>query len=297
MSEFIFRIVPVSRPMLLKFWRDINLSLYAIAGAWFFAIVSAVPLVWLMIEGHGDDGAARVFGTEVNGVVHSIWGLTYAGFFGSVLLWLEFFALAAAIVMTALPTNCGFARPDFITRMRHIGLSYLTGWAGLWMIGTMYLAIIDPGFLIIQALFIATLFGCTLYRTVSEWTCQPTSAEVATPSIQTGSKHRAGPDISPLTDVADISRFMLHRSAVRHSERVIEREVDHPTSASRMLNAKSAPPRTAHDDDYGAALRGAVERAARFMARGIAEGAKWLRRSARIVKETLRNGSRSTRSA
>jgi hypothetical protein len=287
------RLTSVARP-----WLN-NAPRYALVGAWFFAIVSAIPLIWLMIEGHGGDGSSRVFGATVNGVVHTVWGLTYAGFFGSLLLWLEFFALIAATLMAALPANFKFTGPELTGRMRHIGLGYLTGWAGLWMLGTMYLAAVDPGFWIVQALFIAALFACTVYRALHEWS----SASPTTPSD--AGESQAAPAIDAIgnsspsshTDMADISRFMLHRSAVRHSDRVREHDLEEGLPPQRRFAPENSTPRTSLDDDYGAALRLTVKRTARFLGQGVSSGVNWIKRSAKAAAAVLANASRSTRSA
>lgn len=262
-----------------------RLPRYAVLGAWFFAIVSAIPLIWLMIEGQGSDSHSRVFGASVNGVMHTVWGLTYSGFFGSILLWLEFFALIAAIAFTALPGNFKFAPREFMMRMRRVGHSYLTGWAGLWMLGTMYLAAVDPGFWIIQAMFITALFACTVYRAVREWNGNPSMRNGETGNAETGNgevaHHQAAPERSadpgpsPLTDMADISRFMLHRSAVRPSARVRECEVRGHSHSSRLFT--DAKPHTALDDDYGAQLRATLLRGV-----GLAKtAASWVKTTAR----------------
>jgi hypothetical protein len=140
----------------------------AIGGAWFFAIASMIPLIWLMLEG-GAEGSSRVFGVTIESVTHTVWGLTYAGFFGGLLLWMELLAVGAAMLLTILPVHTRFADPAFLTRLRRIGHGYLTGWAGLWMIGVMYLASLASGFWVLQAIFIAFLFGCTVYRAAFEW--------------------------------------------------------------------------------------------------------------------------------
>ena len=277
-----------------------HLPRYAVIGAWFFAIVSAILLIWLMLEGHGSDGSSQVFGVSINGVLHTVWGLSYTGFFGTVLLWLEFLALGVAIALTALPNNFKFTRAEMTTRLRRAGLGYLTGWAGLWMLGTMYLASMSPGFWIIQALFITTLFACTVYRTVRDWNGRRpidnhdmgrsnASSEMVHPPVE--------PVPSPHTDVADVTRFVLHRSAVRHSDRMTERELDEFERPARMFAARDTSPHTALDDDYGAMLRKRTQRAARFARDGVWAGFNCIKRNARTVLATLHNASRTTRSA
>lgn len=150
-------------------WRD-WLPRYAIGGAWFFAIASMIPLLWLMIEGQTEGEPSRVFGaTADDGVLHTVWGLTYSGALGAILLWLEFFALIAAVVMSALPGRMSVFGPELALRMRRIAHGYLAGWAGLWMLGAMHLAQFDPAFWTLQSIFLTAMFACTVYRAWREW--------------------------------------------------------------------------------------------------------------------------------
>lgn len=182
-------------------WRE-WLPRYAVGGAWFFAIASMIPLLWLVIEGHGEGGSSHVFGTTAGGVLHTVWGLTYSGVFGTIVLWLELLALVAAIVITALPGQVSAFAPEVSLRIRRIGHGYLTGWAGLWMLGTMFLASIDPGFWTLQSIFLTIMFGCTVYRAVKEsFPRQPKAAQMRSP-------------LNDADDSADLP--IMHRSFFDH---------------------------------------------------------------------------------
>ncbi len=185
-----------------------QLPRYAMAGAWFFAIASMIPLLWLMFEGHNEGESSHVFGTTVGGVQHSIWGLTYSGTSGTILLCLEIIGLIAAIVMTALPKQMMVIPEQRLTQMRRIGHGYLTGWAGLWMLGTMHLASINPGFWTLQSIFITAMFACTVYRAFRE--CFPRKSK--SPQIS--------PDVAPppkdLNELMDSDELPIaHRSYFR----------------------------------------------------------------------------------
>jgi hypothetical protein len=142
-------------------WKS-DLHRLAVGGAWFFAFCSLVPLLWLGL-GVSDGETNRVFGTEVNGVNHAIWGLTYAGVPGAILLWMEFLLVVGAMVATAAP------RRWVPQRWRRAGHGVLISWSGLWAAGVMHLAGVNPGFFALQALFLLMLLGCTIYRARLNW--------------------------------------------------------------------------------------------------------------------------------
>lgn len=130
-----------------------DLHRIAVGGAWLFSIGSLFPLLWLA-SAHSPDGVARVFGTNSGGVDHGVWGLTYSGVIGGMLLWTQILAVIAANVFTLVPNN----------RLRRIGHGFMIGWAAWWMFGAMYLASIEPVFWTVQSIFQTTLLGCVVYR-------------------------------------------------------------------------------------------------------------------------------------
>src|SRR5262245_37081357 len=114
-------------------WKS-DLHKLALGGAWLFAVGTLIPLLWLAVQ--SDVGVSRVFGTSVNGQDHGVWGLTYSGISGGLLLWVEILAVMAANALSVLPND----------RLRRIGHGFFIFWSGWWALGTMYLATIDPGF-------------------------------------------------------------------------------------------------------------------------------------------------------
>lgn len=303
------RILTVARPWLASVPR------YALMGAWFFAIASAFPLLWLVFEGQGNGTDSRVFSTTVNEVTHSIWGLTYSGIPGMILLWLELIALVAATVMTILPGSVSLVGQHIVTRMRRIGHGYLTGWAALWMVGTIYLAAIDPGFWTLQAIFLTILFGCTLYRAIHEWPTKsknsgdgeveggpiPTTAPTVS-LAQTASRETAveivaqlctSPTATPRTDIDAVDRFLLHRSAVRPSDRIREAPVPHDPP-SRLFSSRIASTQKDEADDYGATLRCAIRDAALFVRRTTVSLGTQGWQAVKTLASAMRRSPRST---
>jgi hypothetical protein len=152
------------RPKFIQNWnrmpRDIHRTV--IGGAWLFALGSLIPLLWLA-ESYGNGGVARVFGHNSNGVDHGVWGLTYSGIAGGLLLWLQIIAVIAANIFTLLRSN----------RLRRIGHGAIIAWAAWWMMGAMYLATIDPLFWTVQSVFQTVLLGCVAYRAARSWNNPP----------------------------------------------------------------------------------------------------------------------------
>lgn len=278
---------------MIRAWRD-WLPGYATAGAWFFAIGSMIPLLWLAVEGHGPGESSKVFATTVDGVSHSVWGLTYAGMPGTALLWMELLAVAAATIVTALPVSLPLISPQSALRLRRIGHGWLTGWASLWMLGTMHLASIDPGFWTLQATFITALFGCTVYRAIRDWTPRNSQTNQRDEAVEVNCVEEEGDASShPIpyrelnTDVADVSRFMLHRSAVRPSPRITE-----VAGIAGRPSWVSAPPVT-EDDMYGSRIRAGFWRAAAGIRHGAAVAFDHARRIAVKARMSLGRIARS----
>jgi hypothetical protein len=133
-----------------------------LGGAWLFSMGSLLPLLWLAGE---NGGVSRVFGAQADGVQHSVWGLTYSGVLGSILLWIQILGLLGANVASVLPQ----------TRWRRIGHAYLVGWAGLWALGALYLATVSPVFWLLQSVFQFAFLGCVRYRAARWWNTPPMS--------------------------------------------------------------------------------------------------------------------------
>jgi hypothetical protein len=200
-------------------WKT-DLHRLALGGAWFFAIFSLVPLLWLGL-GAGDGGTGRVFGTEVGGQAHSIWGLTYSGWPGAALLWMEVLAISSAAFVTALPH--GWASD----RLRRAGHAMLIGWASLWTIGVSHLASLDPGFFAVQATFLAALLGCTIYRAWLNWRPGGHEASNDAPALIRHdpfefNEQACESGCAPPTDIAAEEKLMLHLRDVKSSSAVHE---------------------------------------------------------------------------
>jgi len=152
-----------------------TLRQWALGGAWFFALASLFPLLWVASEG----SAGRVFGvTDSAGVDRGILLLNYSGFLGATLLWAEIIALIGAIVFTVLP----------IRRARKIGHGYLIAWSAWWTLGTAYLAAYSPVAFGIQSLLLAALFACTVYRATDALRCRPIG-DTSEPAIDEPASH------------------------------------------------------------------------------------------------------------
>jgi hypothetical protein len=234
-------------------WKT-DLHRLALGGAWFFAIFSLVPLLWLGL-GAGDGGTGRVFGTEVGGQAHSIWGLTYSGWTGTALLWMEVLVVTSAALVTALPH--GWTSD----RLRRAGHAMLIGWASLWTIGVSHLASLDPGFFAVQATFLAALLGCTIYRAWLNWRPGGHEASNDAPALIRHdpfefNEQPRETSCAPPTDIAAEEKLMLHLRDVKSSSAV--REVTGGRLAASPMKARFD--RIVNRD----ALRDATRAAARF---------------------------------
>lgn len=200
-----------------------KLPSFAIGGAWLFALGSLIPLLMLIFSGGAgeEDTTARLVSAQSNGQVHSALGLAYAGISGAFLIGFELLVILAATAITGLPDRWRPIRSwSGWPNLHRIGHAVLIGWAALWTLGFMRLAVIEPGLLTVRAIFMAMLMGCTLYRALRQWPRMISNS----PPPQT----HLDLDSSPNTDVAFESRLILHRSAVRPSAtlREINRAAD-----------------------------------------------------------------------
>lgn len=240
--------------LLTNNWKS-DLHKLAIGGAWLFAVCSLVPLLWLGLE--PNTGSSRVFGAEVNGVVHTAWGLAYTGIPGTILLWIELLLVSAAIGATAAPAK-------FVpTRWRRAGHGVLVGWAALWSAGLVHLAGVNPGFFAVQTLFVTALLGCTLYRAWLDWSPKDRNDDAPTSSLKDPFDLNP-PDqnrTSPPTDVAAEETLMLALRDVQASRSMQEVVVaTQPTTAKQR--AMQVLARTFDRE----ALRHAASRTAHFTA-------------------------------
>lgn len=164
---------------------------WALGGAWFFIGASIFGLVWIALSG----GQGRIFGLESGGVDHTVWGLTYAGWLGTALLWMQIVAVITATVMTLLP----------VRRFRRLGHAALIGWASWWMLGTMYLASISPIGFGLQGLLMTCLLGCTIARA---WMSRDSGRSPAATGrrVDAAETPAATPSCEPINDVCTASQ-------------------------------------------------------------------------------------------
>jgi hypothetical protein len=218
-------------------WKS-DLHRLAIGGAWFFAFASLIPLLWLGLGGDAG-GTNRVFGTEAGGQVHTVWGLTYSGFFGTLLLWAEALVVAAAATLTGLPRR-------FVTdRTRRIGHGALIAWASVWTLGVSNLATVQPGFFAVQAVFLALLLGCTGYRAWCEWgtSDDDASADDVAPDpgwLKYDEQPMQADRSSPPTDIASEEKLMIHLRDVKSSAALRELPTLPGAGAPKTLTQRAA---------------------------------------------------------
>ncbi|MHC5009122.1 MAG: hypothetical protein ACYTGF_17385 [Planctomycetota bacterium] len=141
-----------------------SLRAFAVAGAWFFVVISLAHLVWVIGAKWGDPaGATKLYHAIVDGRSHDAWGLTYTDTFGLITAIFQFLVVTAAAAVTVLPW------PRRL-RFRRLGHGILCSWAALWAVNLLWLASIDHSpATIAQATLLCLLAGCTGYRATMGW--------------------------------------------------------------------------------------------------------------------------------
>lgn len=150
----------LSKPILKKAAAAANpdwtLRQWALGGAWFFIVVSALHLVWVIgMKSGSAEGSTKLYHTIVGGVSHDAIGLTYSGTFGLLLAWVQLIALGGATVLSKTP----------IRKFRRFGHGTLIAWAALWLLNFYWLWSLDgevSSFL--QSGLMTALFSCVVYR-------------------------------------------------------------------------------------------------------------------------------------
>jgi hypothetical protein len=164
-----------------------SLKSFAVAGAWFFIIVSLAHLVWVAGQKWGDPaGATKLYHAVVDGRSYNAWGLTYTGTLGLMLALGQLLLVAAAAGASVLPW------PRTL-KLRRIGHGVLCGWAALWAINLIWLASVDPQVdSTAQATLLCLLFGCTGYRAATGWSPGRSTTPRGTPTFDNDDADRSG---------------------------------------------------------------------------------------------------------
>ena len=163
-----------------------SLKTLAVAGAWFFIVVSLGHLVWAVGHKWSDPaGTFKLYHTIVDGHSHDAWGLTYSGTLGLLTVMGQALVVAAAAAASVLPWQRSL-------KFRRIGHGVLCGWAALWALNFIWLASVDHQLVsTAQATLLCLLLGCTGYRATMGWSPgRSTAPPGGTHSEDAGGTHR-----------------------------------------------------------------------------------------------------------
>lgn len=190
--------------------RRTSLRAFAVAGAWFFIIVSLGHVLWATGHKWSDpSGTYKLYHTVVGDHSYDAFGLTYTGIPGLVTATVQLLVISAAVAATVLPWP---RRP----RWRRIGHGILVGWAALWALNLIWLASVDHQLdSTAQAVLLCVLAGCTGYRALMGWSpgrsTKPPDAPICDDDGALGEPAPQGPG-NPL----DSPQFKAFVSATRH---------------------------------------------------------------------------------
>ncbi|MHC5005802.1 MAG: hypothetical protein ACYTGF_00405 [Planctomycetota bacterium] len=159
-----------------------SLKAFAVAGAWFFIVVSLGHLVWAAGHKWSDPaGTYKLYHTILDGHSYDAWGLTYSGTLGLLTVIGQALLVSAAAVASVLPW-------PRTMKLRRIGHGVLCGWAALWALNFMWLASVDHQLVsTAQATLLCLLLGCTGYRATMGWS--PGRSTTFPPEAPTGGMH------------------------------------------------------------------------------------------------------------
>jgi hypothetical protein len=147
-----------------------SLRTFAIAGAWFFLVVSLGHVLWA--TGHKwsePSGTYKLYHAVVGDHSYDAFGLTYTGIPGLLAVTAQLLVVGAAAAATVLPWP---RRP----RYRRLGHAVLCGWAALWAIDLVWLASVDHQLdTTAQAILVCVLAGCTGARALMGWSPRPSA--------------------------------------------------------------------------------------------------------------------------
>jgi hypothetical protein len=138
-------------------WKS-DLHKLALGGAWLFIATTVLAMMCIVLPG-SNAGPVRVLATTAHGQVYSAPLLSYSGWIGSAWAWTQLAGVLAAAAMSLLPW----------AKQQRIGHILLIGWCGLWAIGSMRLALVDPLFWSFKSAVLVSLLACTVYRAQRCW--------------------------------------------------------------------------------------------------------------------------------
>ena len=178
-----------------------SLKTLAVAGAWFFIVVSLGHLVWAVGHKWSDPaGTFKLYHTILDGHSHDAWGLTYSGTLGLLTVMGQTLLVAAAAAASVLPWPRSL-------KLRRIGHGVLCGWAALWALNFIWLASVDHQLVsTAQATLLCLLLGCTGYRATMGWSPGRSTAPPDAPTMNDDDLDRE----------PEPPRFMAFVSATRH---------------------------------------------------------------------------------
>jgi hypothetical protein len=141
-----------------------SLRTFAVAGAWFFIVVSLGHVLWATGHKWSEPASTyKLYHAIVGDHSYDAWGLTYAGIPGLITVTAQLLVITAAAAATVLPW------PRRL-RYRRIAHGILVGWAALWALDLSWLASVDHQLdTTAQAVLLYVLAGCTGYRALMGW--------------------------------------------------------------------------------------------------------------------------------
>jgi hypothetical protein len=154
-----------------------SLKAFAVAGAWFFIVVSLGHLVWAVGHKWSDPaGTFKLYHTIVDGHSYDAWGLTYGGTLGLLTVVGQALLVSAAAVASVLPW-------PRTMKLRRMGHGVLCAWAALWALNFIWLASVDHQLVsTAQATLLCLLLGCTGYRATMGWSPGHSTTPPETPT-------------------------------------------------------------------------------------------------------------------
>jgi hypothetical protein len=182
-----------------------SLRTFAVAGAWFFIVVSLAHLLWAVGHKWSDPaGTYKLYHAVVGDRSYDALGLTYRGTLGLIMVMGQALLVAAAAVASVLPWQRSL-------KLRRMGHGVLCAWAALWALDLIWLASIDHQVdSIAQATLLCLLLGCTGYRATMGWSPGRSTTPPEAPGGGTHSEDVAG--------VRDVREYSTHDFAVRATQ-------------------------------------------------------------------------------
>jgi hypothetical protein len=170
-----------------------TLRTFAVAGAWFFIVVSLAHLFWAIGHKWSDPaGTTKLYHAVVDGRSYDAWGLTYRGTLGLLTVMGQALVIGAAATASVLPGQRSL-------KLRRIGHGVLCAWAALWALDLIWLASIDHSpATTAQATLLCLLVGCTGYRATMGWSPGRSTKPPKVPTLgDNGQDVRPAPPLGP----------------------------------------------------------------------------------------------------